>query len=96
MRSGCSEYGSVAFASEARSVFSMLTRFLLTIGLLLPSFAYAANPCTTACRNAVDATFETAISNAGKLPFPGEGAASVSNVLKTKHDTVKNSINNIR
>jgi hypothetical protein len=44
----------------------------------------------------VDSVFAGAAELVTKLPGDRETKSSVSNVLKTKHDTVKNSINNIR
>lgn len=44
----------------------------------------------------ISAAFDSAQEAVSQSKMPREQKATVSNVLKTKHDTVKNSIGNIR
>ena len=74
----------------------------LLIGLLVPTFTFAASTTTLPkgiidhAITQIDAAFTTAEGAVKNSPLDDSTAATVSNVLKTKHDTVKNSINNIR
>ena len=76
----------------------MRTLLLATL-LALPLAAAAAggssdtpNPVLAV----IDQSFAHAADTVADAPLSDANKTSVSNVLKTKHDTVKNSINNIR
>ena len=92
-----------ATAAEHKGMKTLLS--LLTASLLLPSLAFAAtdggastpkDKALDAAIIGVDTTFDAAQKLVNDSPFDEGTQASVSNVLKTRHDTVKNSINNVR
>lgn len=81
--------------------FSMRTHLLITgLVLLMPSSALAASSVPPSVirqiEAAIDAAFSSAQTAVNQAPIGDQQKSTVSNVLKTKHDTVKNSINNIR
>ena len=76
---------------------------LLTLSLaFLPVTAFATSDSTVRNRAldtalaSTNTAFATAQAAVGDAPLSDGQQRTVSNVLKTKHDTVKNSINNIR
>lgn len=73
---------------------------LATVLLLLPSAALAAPANLDEILDTVlvhvDAAFTTAQNGVEGSNLNEEDKNQISNVLKTRHDTVKNSINNIR
>ncbi len=66
----------------------------LSLGIL-PAVLLVTNPFDLALQH-VDAIFGTASEAVKEADLDPRTKGSVSNVLKTKHDTVKNSINNVR
>ncbi len=77
-----------------------LISFLIGTLTLVPSFAFAASlpaegPIDRALTQ-VDTAFALSQRIVRQSDVSEDQKSSVSNVLKTKHDTVKNSINNIR
>ena len=69
----------------------MRLRYFSTILL-----AVALTPVTQSLLALNDRLFAQEQSFVAESTLPDSTKSSVSNVLKTKHDTVKNSINNVR
>jgi hypothetical protein len=67
---------------------------LLSLAVLPVAFLNI-NPLTFALQH-IDAAFESALDAVDDAGLDDETVVQVSNVLKTKHDTAKNAINNIR
>ena len=67
----------------------------LLVSLLVPSLA-AASPALDFANIVLDGAFDVAQDIVKVLPGGDTNQGAVSNVLKTRHDTVKNSINNVR
>jgi hypothetical protein len=76
-----------------RSFFSIIgTAFLV----VLPLSGLAGDGVFDGLLRTVDQAFADAQAEVRSSPLSDEQKSSVSNVLKTRHDTVKNSVGNIR
>ncbi|MDP2067370.1 MAG: hypothetical protein Q8K04_00245 [Lutibacter sp.] len=77
--------------NNVRNRINQLENSLKNIGLL--ERAAPSSPDLETNLNAMDKDFSVLLENIGRM---GNQYSSISNVLKTKHDTAKNSVGNIR
>jgi hypothetical protein len=73
-----------------------LLSLLLLLQLVAPAPVLAATIPVDAILGTVDAAFAQAQDAVKDSPLDDSTKNSISNVLKTRHDTVKNSIGNIK